>query len=260
MIMTILSGNTRVMRKIGIQQYADYIARAGEVTTDNAYPLSVAMGLQTGDIYESDDSEAVLFWHYCGFAYISGNPSDEFLNEVHDLMESGSRRLLLITNDDRVITYMNAHGCKIGHRIEYSYEGAGPVSINTDRFRIVPIDEHNITKIKGRIVPSFSWESDGQFLKNGFGFVAMEGSNICAVAFSSAVSDKEVDIGVETYEEYRKNGLAAALAQSMCAEITKSGRKPVWAHAEGNIGSGCTALKCGFREERRATTCQIDLS
>ena len=100
----------------------------------------------------------------------------------------------------------------------------------------------------------------GQFLKNGFGFVAMESSNICAVAFSSAVSDKEVDIGVETYEEYRKNGLAAALAQSMCEEITKSGRKPVWAHAEGNIGSGCTALKCGFREERRATTCQIDLS
>ncbi|MCR5200173.1 MAG: GNAT family N-acetyltransferase, partial [Saccharofermentans sp.] len=76
--------------------------------------------------------------------------------------------------------------------------------------------------------------------------------------FSSAVSDEEVDIGVETYEEYRRNGLAGALAQRMCEEITADGRRPVWSHAETNIGSGSTALKCGFKEERRVTTCQTD--
>lgn len=86
----------------------------------------------------------------------------------------------------------------------------------------------------------------------------MKEDNICAVAFSSAVSDVEVDIGVETYEEYRKNGLAAALAQTMCDEIIRGGRKPVWSHAEANMGSRNTALKCGFIEERRVTTCQKD--
>ena len=243
------------MRKVGLQQYAEYISSARAVTTDNVYPLSIALGLQTGDIYESDDGQAVLFWHYCGFAYISGDPSDASLDGVYDLMETGTRRLILITNDDRVITYMNDHGVKIDHRIEYSYEGSAPVTINTDRFRIVPVDEHNITKIEGRIIPSFSWESDEQFLKNGFGFVAMEYDNICAVAFSSAVSDEEVDIGVETYEEYRRNGLAAALAHKMCEEITAGGRRPVWSHAEANTGSGSTALKCGFKKERRVVTC-----
>ena len=246
------------MKKVILQQYAEYISRARAATTDNAYPLSIALGFQTGDIYESDDGKAVLFWHYCGFAYISGDPSDTFLDEVYDLMEKETRRLILITNDDRVMTYMNDHGVKIDHRIEYSYEGSAPVTINTDRFRIVPVDEHNITKIEGRIIPSFSWESDEQFLRNGFGFVAMEGDNICAVAFSSAVSDEEVDIGVETYEAYRRNGLAAALAQKMCEEITAGGRNPVWSHAEANSGSGSTAHKCGFREERRVTTCQTD--
>ena len=249
-----------VMRKSGIQEYAEYLSSARAVATDNAYPLSISLGLQTGDIYESDDGKAVLFWHYCGFAYISGDPSDAFLDEVYDLMETGTRRLILITNDDRVITYMNDHGVKIDHRIEYSYEGSAPVTINTDRFRIVPVDEHNITKIKGRIIPSFSWESDEQFLKNGFGFVAMEYDNICAVAFSSAVSDEEVDIGVETYEEYRRNGLAAALAQKMCEEITAGGRRPVWSHAEANTGSRNTALKCGFKKERRVVTCLSDRS
>ena len=246
------------MIKAELQQYNEYLSQARAVTTDNAYPLSIVLGFQTGDIYESDDKEAVLFWHYCGFGYVSGNPSDHFLNEVYDLMESGLRRLLLITNDDRVITYMNDHGVKIDQRIEYSYEGADPITINTERFRIVPIDKNNISRINGRIVPSFSWENDEQFLKNGFGFVAMEEDNICAVTFSSAVSDVAVDIGVETYEEYRKNGLAAALAQTMCGEIIKGGRKPVWSHAEANMGSRNTALKCGFKEERRVTTCQKD--
>ena len=248
------------MRKVEFQKHKEYISQARAVTTDNAYPLSIALELQTGDIYESDDKEAVLFWHYCGFGYISGNPSDCFLNEVHYLMESGMRRLLLITNDDRVITYMETLGCKTGYRFEYSYEGADPVTINTDRFRIVPIDKNNIMKIRGRIIPSFSWENDEQFLENGFGYLAAEGDNICAVAFSSAVSDTEIDIGVETYEEYRKNGLAAALAQTMCGEITRSERKPVWSHSEVNTGSRNTALKCGFREERRVTTCQTDRS
>ena len=90
-----------------------------------------------------------------------------FLDEVYDLMETGTRRLILITNDDRVIRFMSNCGCKINHRIEYSYEGSVPVTINTDRFRIVPVDEHNITNIKGWIIPSFSWESDEQFLKHG---------------------------------------------------------------------------------------------
>ena len=246
------------MIKAELQQYNEYLSQARAVTTDNAYPMSIVLGFQTGDIYESDDKEAVLFWHYCGFAYISGNPSEEFLNEVYGLMESGTRRLVLITNDDRVITYMNDHGVKIDQRIEYSYEGADSVTINADRFRIVLIDKNNITRINGRIIPSFSWENNEQFLNNGFGFVAMEEDNICAVAFSSAVSDVEVDIGVETYEEYRKNGLAAALAQAMCDEIIRGGRKPVWSHAEANMGSRNTALKCGFKEERRVTTCQKD--
>nr|MCR5201130.1 hypothetical protein [Saccharofermentans sp.] len=89
------------MRKIELQQYKEYISQARTVTTDNVYPLSIALGLQTGDVFVSDDNGCVLFWHYCGFAYISGNPTEEFLNEVYDLMESGTRRLFLITNDDR---------------------------------------------------------------------------------------------------------------------------------------------------------------
>ena len=86
-------------------------------------------------------------------------------------------------------------------------------------------------------------------LRYGFGFIARnrEKGNFAAVAFSSAVSPEEVDIGVETVEAYRHHGLASYLAYRMCEEIILYGRRPVWAHAETNTGSQKTALSVGFK-------------
>ena len=74
-----------------------------------------------------------------------------------------------------------------------------------------------------------------------------EDGSFAAVAFSSAVSPEEVDIGVETAETYRHHGLASYLAYKMCEEIMRQGRRPVWAHAETNTGSQKTALSIGFK-------------
>ena len=74
-----------------------------------------------------------------------------------------------------------------------------------------------------------------------------EEGDFAAVAFSSAVSPEEVDIGVETAGAYRHHGLASYLAYRMCEVIVQQGRKPVWAHAEANTGSQKTALSIGFK-------------
>lgn len=60
----------------------------------------------------------------------------------------------------------------------------------------------------------------------------------------------EVDIGIETDEQYRHRGLAKLLAARMCREILSIGKKPVWAHAIANEGSRRTAMACGFVEDR----------
>lgn len=81
-------------------------------------------------------------------------------------------------------------------------------SIFDDRFVFKRITSGNIGDIRGRIIPSFSWKDSDTFLRNGFGFLARsrEDGTIAAVAFSSAVSPEEVDIGVETAEAYRNHG------------------------------------------------------
>ena len=54
-----------------------------------------------GDIY-TDDKGCVLFWHYCGFAYISGDVSTGFLEEVYQyfLINDTERRFILITDSE----------------------------------------------------------------------------------------------------------------------------------------------------------------
>jgi predicted GNAT family acetyltransferase len=114
--------------------------------------------------------------------------------------------------------------------------------------KIERIDASNINTIQGRIVPAFSWESNDAFLKNGFGYVAMDGEKFAAIAFSAAVSSEEVDIGVETNEAYRNRGLAKIVARYMIREILNIVKIPVWAHAAGNTASMKTALGVGFKE------------
>lgn len=118
------------------------------------------------------------------------------------------------------------------------------------RFHIEKINLANISRIQGRIIPSFSWDSPERFLKDGFGYIALDQERVCAVAFSAAVSSDQIDIGVETHENYRRKGLAAILTNCMCDTIVKTGKTPAWAHSISNKGSMNTALKCGFVQDR----------
>lgn len=244
------------MRKVSEKEFRKFIMWARDNTANSVYPCSIAEGIQSGDIYVNDDTdiETVFFWHYCGFGYISGKPSDEFLNDIHFRMISNhiGRRLVLITSDDKVKDFFRDKEVHLDSRLEYSYSPHHRYisEIDINGFRIEQIDEENLSRIEGRIIPSFSWESPDQFLKEGIGYIALDQEKVCAVAFSAAVSSDEIDIGVETHEDYRMKGLAAILAGRMCERILEIGKRPVWAHAISNTGSMNTALKCGFVQDK----------
>lgn len=240
------------MKKVSESDYGKYIFWANENTANKVYPCSIAEGFQAGGIYADDKATpgAVFFWHNCGFGYITGKPSESFLEEIYTLMTGcpAGRRLVLITSDDEVVSFFRGREVLLGERVEYSYrpqpnEAAFAAGA---QYRVEAIDARNLPKIGFRIGPSFSWDSPERFLKNGFGYIALDHEKVCAAAFSAAVSSDEIDIGVETQEDYRRMGLAAMLAGRMCEHIVRIGKKPVWAHAIANKGSQNTALKCGF--------------
>ena len=239
-----------MMRRVTEIEYQNYTPWARANTANRVYPCSMTGGFQSGDIYVNDGAgvETVLFWHYCGFAYISGTVSGKILGEIlNDVCFRDRRRMLLITDDDLVVSFFRKADVEIGKRIEYEYTGITG-NQHTD-FEIKMIDSDNIHAITGRIIPSFSWR-ETEFLKYGYGYVAFENGQYCGTAFSAAVSSEEIDIGVEVHPNYRGRGIATALVQKMCAESISQGKKPVWAHAETNTASMHTALRCGFVQSR----------
>ena len=225
---------------------------ARNCTSNVVYPLSITEGFQDGNVIFSDDSKTALFWHYCGFAYLSGRVEESFLEKIYQeyFEKTLDRRFVLITNNSKVIEFFSDKDDIVtDKRVEYRF-GDLLQSAPECKYKVEPISESNYDRIHGNIVPTFSWSSKEQFLKNGFGFVALDGDKVIAVAFSAAVSSDEVDIGVETDENYRHQGLAKVVADRMCREIISQGKKPVWAHAIANEGSKYTALGVGFLEDR----------
>ena len=179
---------------------------ARQCRSNQVYPRSIAEGIQKGDIFtdRGNSPRAVLFWHYCGFGYLTGNPDEGFLEMIRQELLCGvtDRRFLLITDDPVVIRFYEGRSeINISRRIEYQFVRFAGQAVNhagqpteqggqitgyirpedeptavpaKEDFRIERIDRTLLSRIEGRIIPSFSWESDERFLKHGFGYVAIE--------------------------------------------------------------------------------------
>lgn len=223
------------------------------------YPLSVVQGYQQGSITELEN--CVLIWHFCGFAFLFGEPSKQDVSSIFAMMQKAKadgKRFVLFNEKQNVTDAFSNLGAVIEERLfyEFAQDKANEV-ILPDGFEIRQIDAQILPLLDGRIKPSFSWESDESFLKNGVGFCIMHGQTPAAWAFSAAVSDTEIDIGVETLEQYRGKGLAAAAANRMAAYSLSVGKKPVWACHSGNIASQRTAERVGFVKSDECFTIRV---
>ena len=219
------------------------------ITVEKVYPLSVLEGVQSGEVFVDSEAcpAAALIWHYCGFAHVAGDPEPGFVEEILHMMkepsEGHSGRLLLQTeNDDlRYILMRDPH---VARHERYVFGFAGEKQEITHP--VEAISEENYELMRGRIVPTFSWESKEAFLGKGFGYFLIEDGRMAACAFSSGVSGEWVDIGVETAEEYRGKGYGRIVAAAMVKEILRRGKKPLWACDIRNEASMKLALSVGF--------------
>lgn len=90
--------------------------------------------------------------------------------------------------------------------------------------------------------------SAGVLLAEGTAAGAVIDGAVVAVAFTAAVGERYVDVGIATQETQRGQGLATAAAALVCAAIQTGGRTPVWGTSAENPASQRVAAKLGFRE------------
>lgn len=240
------------MFEISVMEYQKLSASNRKLLCNHVYALSIRDGNQTGNIYVDciERPNCVLLWHYCGFAYIAGTPNIEFLNRVYELMiNKDSRRLVLQVFNSKVDRFFIEKDYLVrGKRYCYSY--VQPKVVNSyglqDEYSIKEMDLDLLNQLAGVIIPLFSWQNYSDFIKKGKAFCILHENEIAAVAFSSAISHDEIDIGIETSENYRGKGLASAVALKMIKHILSINKKPVWECDIHNMGSCRTAKRVGF--------------
>lgn len=245
------------MEHVQKTDFAAYLSAAAAASGDSVYPLSVVSGMQTGAVFADDN--AVLFHHFCGFAYCTGSPDVDTLYRF--LTDERRGRFVLITADDNLIAALSAYpGLQTADRIYYTHDGR-PFSVPAlpEGFTLRCMDAALLQGLTGRIVPSFSWDSPERFLKYGFGYCVMHGDRIAASAFTAAVTAHAADIGIETAEQFRRMGLAKIAAGAVLRDILAQGNMPHWAHAASNTGSMKTAQALGFSETHRCKTIQKEV-
>lgn len=237
-----------------VKSSSEYNYLAKEIRCGAVYPFSMTQGFQSGDIYT--DGKAVLFHHDCGFAFLCGDIGDTVLSDVYSLMRKTERRLMLFSEKEYITHFFEKlPDISINTRYFYTYDGQD-VSEENKIYPIKRIDRVTIGQLDGKITPSFSWNTD-DFLQKGFGYAVISDDIPVSWAFSAAVSNDEVDIGVEIAEKYRGKGLAKIAVNEMIKAITVQGKKPVWACHSLNTGSQKLAERAGFVKSTQCATITI---
>lgn len=89
------------------------------------------------------------------------------------------------------------------------------------------------------------YDSPGDFLERGIGYVAKVEGEIVAGAYASLVCSRGIEVSIYVDEAYRRQGLATALACELLQESMHRGLAPHWDAA--NWESVHLAKKLGYR-------------
>ncbi len=94
------------------------------------------------------------------------------------------------------------------------------------------------------------WDGYDNYLQHGYGFCLMMGSELGSFANSDGISDTLVNIGVQTGEKFRRQGLAKLVCSAFIEYTLKTGRTPTWDTDGMNERSRALASSLGFVEGR----------
>ena len=117
---------------------------------------------------------------------------------------------------------------------------------NQSIIKIVRTDRETAALMKGSVVPLNFWDSADAFYKNGIGFGLCYDNQLVSMAFSSFILDNQLELGIETIEQYKGKGLALLACSALIGYCVENGYEPVWACRLENMGSYKLALKLGF--------------
>lgn len=205
--------------------------------------LDGVMGKAFVDNIENPNIAFLVVRKYC---FISGNINDK---KLKDIIDKNFKNYTLIPSDIIANKIEKIYSNNVQKSQRYSIKKE--VSFDIDKlyrmsnrpekdFKLIQIDEvlaDNIKKLE------FINITDN-YKKNGIGFCCVHNNEIIGVASSNIFYKEGIEVNIKVKEEYRRKGIATAMASKLIIECLNQNKKISWDAA--NLNSVSLAEKLGF--------------
>ncbi|MCD7899379.1 MAG: GNAT family N-acetyltransferase [Bacteroides sp.] len=100
---------------------------------------------------------------------------------------------------------------------------------NPENIRIEPTTKADFEAMKGTVIPSSFWNNANDFINNGKGFSLYVGDKLACIAFSAFLNKNQLELGIETCEEYRGKHFAYITCSALIDYCLNNNLEPLWA-------------------------------
>jgi len=111
---------------------------------------------------------------------------------------------------------------------------------------VVRTDTHMFEQMKGSVIPSRFWNNGVDFNERAVAFSVLDGDVVACTAFSAFVIEQQLEIGIETADNYRGKGYAVGTCCALIDYCMENDYEPVWGCKLENTPSYLLAQKLGF--------------
>lgn len=92
------------------------------------------------------------------------------------------------------------------------------------------------------------WETEEDFFEKGYGYAAIENSEVIGVCYSSFVTKEKHAVGIETLPQRHQRGVGTNLASLVVNDIVQNGYTCYWDCSLSNEASNKLVRRLGFKQ------------
>jgi len=246
------------LRELGPAESARLVPSLQALEMNTLFARSVLVQDAPGRAFadSAGSPSAVYVIHGYGMSLLFGDPDragagDRHLSEIIDMRRDGAE-WLQVAPEPWAVRFSElpaSRTVKQYTRVNFrfsaeAYRARRPRLSGGDH-RIARADR-SAFDMPGTVVPRAFWKDADRFLQAGAGFAVMVDGRPASLAFSSFVTSTQLELGIETLEEYRGRGLATLACVALIDHCLARGLEPVWACRLDNTASHRLAEALGF--------------
>lgn len=209
---------------------------------------------QMGRAFTDDAAGPTTFKLQIGpFCYFAGK--FESAGAIDMLKHLEPYSLIMVCPERAIDIARELHGERLIRLPRYSFSSekislehvCDLLNASSFRSRISRIDKKLLEDVSGQpdhFLDISCYETAEDFLARGFGYCQTENDKLTAVAYASLVSNTSIEVSIYVEPEYRRRGVATALACALIRDCLERNIDPHWDAA--NIESCTLAEKLGY--------------